>query len=52
MTKKRHFSQEEKYAIVVNAKDIGIDKAAERLPVSITQQFTDGVLTWQLSVSA
>lgn len=29
MTKKRHFSQEEKYAILMSAKDIGVDKAAE-----------------------
>jgi len=29
MTKKRHFSQEEKYTILMSAKDIGVDKAAE-----------------------
>jgi transposase InsO family protein len=29
MTKKRHFSQEEKYAILMSAKDIGVNKAAE-----------------------
>ncbi len=29
MTKKRHYSQEEKYAILMSAKDIGVSKAAE-----------------------
>jgi transposase InsO family protein len=29
MGKKRHFSQKEKYAILLSARDIGVDKAAE-----------------------
>ncbi len=29
MSKKRHFSQEEKYATLMSAKDIGVDKSAE-----------------------
>lgn len=29
MTKKRHFSQEEKYSILMSAKDIGVKEAAE-----------------------
>ncbi len=48
MTNKRHFSQEEKYTFLMNAKDIGVDKAAEIAGLSITRQFTDGVLTRQL----
>ena len=29
MAKKRHFSQEEKRTILMNAKNIGVEKAAE-----------------------
>jgi len=29
MTKKRHFSQEEKYAILMSAQNIGVEKAAK-----------------------
>ncbi len=47
MDKKRHFSQEEKYAILMSAKDIGVDKAAEIAGLHYTT-----VYTWRSKLSA
>ncbi len=47
MAQKRHFSQKEKYAILMSAKDIGVDKAAEIAGLHYTT-----VYTWRSKLAA